>query len=75
MTDTMKIRLVNAYANLLDIFAKNSKELKENMRFRCGDRVDYENICQTIDYLGNEIQSIKFNNEIKRWGKNQWKQF
>lgn len=66
MTDTMKIRLVNAYANLLDIFAKNSKELKENMRFRCGDRVDYENICQTIDYLGNEIQSIKFNNEIKR---------
>ena len=66
MTDTMKIRLVNAYANLLDIFAKNSEELKENMRFRCGNRVDYENICQTIDYLGNEIQSIKFNNEIKR---------
>ena len=66
MTDTMKIRLINAYANLLDLFAKNSKELKENMRFSGGDRVDYTNICQTIDYLGNEIQSIKFNDEIKR---------
>ena len=30
MTDTMKIRLINDYANLLDMFAKNSKELREN---------------------------------------------
>lgn len=65
MTETTKIRLINAYANLLDTFAKNSKELRENMRFRCGERADYNNICKTIDYLGNEIQSIKFNDEIK----------
>lgn len=65
MTETTKIRLINAYANLLDTFAKNSKELRENMRFRYGDRVDYNNICKTIDYLSNEIQSIKFSDEIK----------
>ena len=69
MTETTKIRLINAYANLLDVFARNSKELKENMR--CKNNIytinfpDYENICETIAHLSKEIQSIRFNDEIK----------
>lgn len=69
MTEATKIRLINAYANLLDVFARNSKELKENMRCKSGtytvERPDYENVCKTIDHLSKEIQSIKFSDEIK----------
>lgn len=65
MTETTKIRLINAYANLLDVFAKNSEELGKNMRYSYGKAVDYNNICETIDHLSNEIQSIKFSDEIK----------
>lgn len=65
MTETTKIRLINAYANLLDVFAKNSEELGKNMRYSYGEAVDYNNICKTIDHLSNEIQSIKFSDEIK----------
>lgn len=69
MNETTKIRLINAYANLLDVFAKNSKELKENMRCKSNlytvSYPDYENVCETIAHLSKEIQSIKFSDEIK----------
>ena len=60
MTDTMKIRLIKAYSELLKVVAENGNKLEENLNWSYGNSVGYTNVKNAIDHLSKEIQKISF---------------
>ena len=60
MTNTMKIRLIKAYSELLKVVADNGDKLRKNLNWYDGDSVGYSNVKDTVDHLSQEIQKISF---------------
>lgn len=57
MTDTMKIRLINAYANLIEKYGQNNKAI-DNYYDKLG-------VQKAITHLSNEIINMSFSEESK----------
>ncbi len=60
MTDTVKIRLINAYANLIEKYGQNIKTLDSHNDSFDTDKLSIQ---KAITHLSNEIINISFNEE------------
>ena len=65
MTDTMKIRLIKAYTELVNAVSSNAERIGK-LSYKCGyDSRHYteEDVLKTIQHLSDEIQSFDFKGE------------